>query len=178
MKNKPKDPLSVQLREWAKSLMKVNPDYVTDPGRLIPYIKGPNWDDPDIEYAHYRNTISLYGKELLEFFENIRSIPDQYAQAEYRKAIFASLALQKYYEEKALNRAEEFGIVEYEVNGNLMEYWSFYDGEGWYFVRYDLDMKVEVFRGANIPFYNSLGTPIPAFLVSPRGGLLYNYNIG
>ena len=72
-----------QFRKWAKSLMKVNSEYVIDPGRLIPYIKGPNWDDLDIEYAHYRETVSFYGDELLEAFEELRSLPTREAEAKY-----------------------------------------------------------------------------------------------
>ena len=76
---------------------------------------------------------------------------------------------------KALVRAEEIGVYEYRVNGNLMEYWSFFGNEGWYFIRYDLDLGKEVFRGANIPWNDSLDNPVPAFLVADSGGLLYNY---
>ena len=76
---------------------------------------------------------------------------------------------------KALSRAEEIGVVEYDVNGRYMEYWSFFGSEGWYFVRHDLAKDEEVFRGANIPWD---GETIPAFLKSPRGGLKYNYMEG
>lgn len=82
------------------------------------------------------------------------------------------------YEEKALRRAENIGLYEYKVNGKYMEYWSFYDSEGWYFVRIDLDEMREVFRGANIPWNGDKKHGIPAFLISKTGGLLYNYNIG
>lgn len=81
-------------------------------------------------------------------------------------------------EHKALLRAEEIGVIEYMVNGNLMEYWSFFGSEGWYFIRYDLDLGKEVFRGANIPWDPSLVSPVPAFLVAKGGGLLYNYMQG
>ena len=76
-------PLMRQYKEWAKSLLKVNPRYVVDPGSIVWYIKGPNWNDPDPEYAHYRFMISLYGDELLKKFEHIRSLPDKEAEAEY-----------------------------------------------------------------------------------------------
>lgn len=79
-------------------------------------------------------------------------------------------------EHKALVYAEKIGVYEYKVNGNLMEYWSFYGSEGWYFIRYDLDLGKEVFRGANIPWDASLEKPIPAFLHS--GGTAYNYMQG
>jgi len=78
-------------------------------------------------------------------------------------------------EHKAIVMAEEIGVVEYKVNGTLMEYWSFYGSEGWYFIRYDLELEKEVFRGANIPWDESLRDRVPAFLVADGGGLLYNY---
>jgi hypothetical protein len=80
-------------------------------------------------------------------------------------------------EQKALVRAEEIGVYEYEVNGKYMEYWSFYgQGEGWYFVRYDLEAGKEAFRGANIPWDDKAG--IPAFLRTGDGATLYNYMEG
>lgn len=79
---------------------------------------------------------------------------------------------------KALAHAEEIGVYEYKVNGNVMEYWSFFGSEGWYFVRFDLDLGKEVFRGANIPWDESIERPVPAFLVAEGGGLLYNYMQG
>lgn len=72
-----------QFKKWAKSLMKVNPVYVTDPEWLLPYLRGPNWDDPDVEYAHYRNIVSSYGQELLEEFERLRKMPHEDAVKEY-----------------------------------------------------------------------------------------------
>ena len=81
------------------------------------------------------------------------------------------------FEKKALCRAENIGVIEYRVQGHFMEYWSFYGkSEGWCFVRYDLDKDKEVFRGANIPWDDE--AKIPAFLVAPGGGLLYNYMEG
>ncbi len=79
-----------QFKKWAKSLMKVNPDYVTDPERLLPYLRGPNWDAPDVEYAHYRDTVSFYGQELLEEFERLRSASIEEAKAEYRSLLKAA----------------------------------------------------------------------------------------
>ena len=55
-----------------------------NPQDLIWYIKGPNWNDPDVDYAHYRMTISLYGKELLDKFERLRSLPEKKAIDEYK----------------------------------------------------------------------------------------------
>ncbi len=72
-----------QFKKWAKSLMKVNPDYVMDPERLLPYLRGPNWDNPDMEYAHYRTTVRIYGDELLAEFERLREMPHEDAVKEY-----------------------------------------------------------------------------------------------
>ncbi len=78
---------------------------------------------------------------------------------------------------EALVHAETIGVYEYKVNGKYMEYWSFYGrGEGWYFVRYDLEAGKEVFRGANIPW--DPDAKIPAFLLAANGGTLYNYMEG
>lgn len=79
-----------QFKKWAKSLLKVNPKYVTDPERLLPYLRGPNWDDPYVEYAHYRDTVSFYGQELLEEFERLRSASIEEAKAEYRRLLKAA----------------------------------------------------------------------------------------
>lgn len=76
-----------QFKKWAKSLLKVNPDYVRDPRRLLSYIKGPNWDHSDVEYAHYRDTVAMYGKELLDEFERLRGLPDEDAVIEYESLL-------------------------------------------------------------------------------------------
>ena len=81
-------------------------------------------------------------------------------------------------ERKAIMYAEKIGVYEYKVNGSLMEYWSFYGSEGWYFIRYDLENEKEVFRGANIPWDESLKDRVPAFLSSPEGYTMYNYMQG
>ena len=81
------------------------------------------------------------------------------------------------WEQLALRYAESIGVYEYEVNGKYMEYWSFYGrGEGWYFVRYDLEAGKEVFRGANIPWDDAAG--IPRFLRTESGATKYNYMEG
>ena len=83
------------------------------------------------------------------------------------------------YETKAIRYAEEHGIVEYEVNGYMMEYWTFYGkSEGWMFVRVDLDSGKEVFRGANIPWDPKMTDPIPKFMKNDKGWLKYNYMEG
>lgn len=85
---------------------------------------------------------------------------------------------EKDYDLEALKHAEEIGVIEYRVNGSLMEYWSFFGSEGWYFIRHDLDKKKDIFRGANIPWDSSLPQPIPAFLMTEHGSTLYNYMQG
>ena len=77
---------------------------------------------------------------------------------------------------EAIAYAEEIGVYEFKVNGKFLEYWSFFGkDEGWYFVRYDMEKKKEVFRGANIPWDDAAG--VPAFLHGPDG-TLYNYFTG
>ncbi len=82
--------LMAQYKKWAKHLMKVNPGYVTEPDRIVGYIKGPNWDDPEPEYAHYRYFIRAYGPELLDEFEAIRSLPSDKAKERYQKLLSES----------------------------------------------------------------------------------------
>lgn len=169
-----------QFKRWAKSLLRVNSDYVKDVKRLRDYIRGPNWDAPDVEYAHYREYIGNYGEELLRFFEELRGDKDvSRALANYNALLIASGVLteeKKVYTAKARERAEAIGVTEYSVNGRFMEYWSFYGSEGWYFVRHDLDKGEDVFRGANIPFGED--SPIPAFLLTKTGATLYNCCLG
>ena len=79
---------------------------------------------------------------------------------------------------EALVYAENIGVYEYKVNGKVMEYWSFFGrGEGWYFIRHDLEQNKDIFRGANIPWDYSMEQPIPAFLRGPEG-TTYNYMEG
>lgn len=83
------------------------------------------------------------------------------------------------YETKAIRYAEEHGIVEYEVNGYMMEYWTFYGKhDGWRFVRVDLDSGKEAFRGADIPWDSRMTDPIPKFMKNDKGWLKYNYMEG
>lgn len=68
----------------------MNPDYVTDPERLLPYLRGPNWNEPGVEYAHYRTTVRLYGDELLAEFERLREMPHEDAVKEYQALLNGS----------------------------------------------------------------------------------------
>lgn len=79
-----------QFKRWAKSLLKANPDYVRDPERLRGYVKGPNWDHPDPEYAHYRDDVAFYGPELLGMFERLRAGNGEEGLAEYRALLNAA----------------------------------------------------------------------------------------
>lgn len=81
------------------------------------------------------------------------------------------------WQNEALRRAELIGVYEYDVNGRFMEYWSFFGkGEGWYFIRYDLEKQETAFRGANIPWDDD--AQIPKFLLCPNGCTRYNYKVG
>lgn len=79
-----------QFKSWAKGLLKVNPSYVIDPAKLRSYVRGPNWDAPDCEYAHYKTRIRLYGKELLGMFERLRSGWGEGGLEEYRSLLKAA----------------------------------------------------------------------------------------
>jgi hypothetical protein len=79
-----------QFRQWAKSLLKVNPGYVKDPARLRGYVQGPNWDASGCEYAHYKMQIRLYGDELLGMFERLRAGKGEEGLEEYRSLLKAA----------------------------------------------------------------------------------------
>ena len=79
-----------QFKNWAKSLLKVNPSYVTDPGKLRSYVQGPNWNAPGCEYAHYKTQIRLYGDELLGMFERLRAGKGEEGLEEYRSLLKAA----------------------------------------------------------------------------------------
>lgn len=84
------DRLLNQFRKWAFRLLKVNPDYVQDPRRLRDYVKGPNWNACECEYAHFRDTISFYGEELLDMFERLRAGEGDEGLEEYRALLNAA----------------------------------------------------------------------------------------
>jgi len=50
----------------------------------------------------------------------------------------------KNYEELALLRAERIGVYEYKVKKNIMSYYSFFGGEGFYKVEHNLDTHMEI----------------------------------
>ena len=66
------DPLIVQFAEWASRLLPLNPRYVLDPQDLASYIRGPNWNSPGVEYAHYEEYVKGIGKELWSEFSLYR----------------------------------------------------------------------------------------------------------
>lgn len=76
--------LLIQAAKWAASLLSVNPRYVLDPSVLVRYIRGPNWNDPDVEYAHYEYEIKYIGAELYEEFASYRNIPPIAAESRFR----------------------------------------------------------------------------------------------
>ena len=84
------DRLLNQFRKRAFRLLKVNPDYVQDPRRLRDYVKGPNWNACECEYAHFRDTISFYGEELLDMFERLRAGEGEEGLEEYRALLNAA----------------------------------------------------------------------------------------
>jgi len=77
----------------------------------------------------------------------------------------------------ALIYAEAKGIYEYKVNGMFIEYWSFFSGEGFRFIRHHL-ITGEENRDVLIPWTPQDDIPVPAFLKGEHGGTLYNYNVG
>lgn len=81
-------------------------------------------------------------------------------------------------EAQALLHAENVGIYEYAVNDDgIMEYWSFFPGEGFRFIQHNLNTGEEQREGF-IPWQREDGLPVPMFLKSENGGCLYNYNVG
>ena len=79
--------------------------------------------------------------------------------------------------ECALRYAEAHGIYQYYVNNLWIEYWSFFKGEGFRFVRHHL-LTCDENRETFIPWTPFDNEPIPKFLISEDGGRLYNYNVG
>jgi len=73
--------------------------------------------------------------------------------------------------------AEKNGIYEYKSNGLWIEYWSFFTGEGFRFIRHNL-VTDEENRDVLIQWEPTGHYPVPAFLKGPNGGALYNYNCG
>lgn len=80
-------PLLKQFKRWARSLMKVNPEYVKNPTLLQGYVKGPNWDNPDCEYAHYGEFVRGYGQELYGMMMRLRESPMGTGIEEYRSLL-------------------------------------------------------------------------------------------
>lgn len=68
-------PLYLQAAQWAASLLKVNPRYVLEPSALWYYLKGPNWNDPGVDYAHYEEYAKAIGTDLWMEFSGYRGVP-------------------------------------------------------------------------------------------------------
>ena len=77
-------PLLLQAARWAASLLKVNPRYVLDPNALVFYLRSPNWNDPDVEYAHYESQIKSIGAELHTEFASYRNVPMDEAERRFK----------------------------------------------------------------------------------------------
>ncbi len=76
--------LLIQAAKWAASLLSVNPRYVLDPSAIVSYIRGPNWNDPDVGCAYYECEIKYIGAELHEEFASYRDIPMDEAARRFR----------------------------------------------------------------------------------------------
>lgn len=69
------NPLILQAAQWAASLLRVNPRYVLEPSALWYYLKGPNWNDPGVDYAHYEEYVKAIGTDLWQEFSGYRGVP-------------------------------------------------------------------------------------------------------
>jgi hypothetical protein len=122
-------------------------------------------------------------ESLRDLYEGTEFSEDDFTCSCHRRTVKVDFAAEEVHEDErdweaeALKYAETVGIYEYELNGRFMEYWSFYgQGEGWMFVRYDLEQRREAFRGANIPWDGE--AQIPRFLLTPDRATKYNYLVG
>lgn len=77
-------PLLLQAAQWAASLLKVNPRYVLNPSALVCYLWSPNWNNPDVECAHYESQIKSIGAELHTEFASYRNVPMDEAERRFR----------------------------------------------------------------------------------------------
>lgn len=77
-------PLLLQAAQWAADLLEVNPRYVIDPNALVCYIRSPNWNNPDVEFAHYEYQIKLIGSELHKEFASYRKVPMDEAERQFK----------------------------------------------------------------------------------------------
>lgn len=81
------------------------------------------------------------------------------------------------FERKARIYAEQNGIIEYSVNGTIMEYLSFYGpAEGWIYVAVELDCDKprEILREKAFGWHGW----IPCWLKTETGATRYNYMEG
>lgn len=77
-------PLRLQAARWAASLIGVNPRYVLEPDAIVGYVRGPNWNDPEPEMAHYEGQIRSVGEELWHEFSSYRGVSVDEAERRFR----------------------------------------------------------------------------------------------
>ena len=77
-------PLLLQAAQWAASLLKVNPRYVLNPRAIVCYICSPNWNNPDVELAHYEDQIKCIGAELHTEFSSYRNVSMDEAERRFK----------------------------------------------------------------------------------------------
>lgn len=77
------DRVACQYSKYAAYLLSVNPSYILCPERMIGYIKTPNWNGGVgvqngslAGYADLEMTLKCYGKEITEFFGELRKTVD------------------------------------------------------------------------------------------------------
>lgn len=77
-------PLRLQAARWAASLIGVNPRYVLAPDALVHYVRGPNWNDPEVGCAHYEERVKSIGQELWHEFSSYRGCTVDEAERRFR----------------------------------------------------------------------------------------------
>lgn len=82
-------PLQVQFAQWATTLLGVNPRYVLCPDSLVRYVRGPNWSDPGIDYAHYEEYVKAIGNELWHEFSSYRGTSVEEAARRFTRLLDA-----------------------------------------------------------------------------------------
>ena len=181
-------------RDWAAGMEFSEDDFTCSATPKVERI--PQWavcylvnSDDDSLSSDDKRQVDEYVKRLLKE-EHLRLLgPIEGTESEFERHPAFGLACgtvdfaaeevhedERDWKAEALKHAEATGVYEYSVNGRFMEYWSFFgQGEGWYFIRYDLECGKEVFRGANIPWDDE--AKVPKFLLTETGATKYNYMV-